>query len=204
MASYNRKDLQEKYGEKLDGISLNKKQVEDYVGEVLKNSYPVKFLIESLQKGGCSVDKRFFHVAKCDTETGGGFSTTHGVILCHNRLQTYKDVELAMAHELIHAYDYCRAADLDFTNCQHHACTEIRAANLSGDCTVLQEFLRGNMWGSAVFVGQQKRCVRRRALLSVSLNPHCQQGRAEKAVNDMMPQCFKDYEPFLQQPRTYW
>lgn len=49
---------------------------------------------------------------------------------------------------------------------------QIRAANLSGDCAFGMEFVRGNL--SEALVGQHKRCVRRRALLSVSLNPYCQ------------------------------
>jgi hypothetical protein len=49
---------------------------------------------------------------------------------------------------------------------------QIRAANLSGDCALGMEFMRGNL--SEALVGQHKRCVRRRALLSVSLNPYCQ------------------------------
>lgn len=40
-----------------------------------------------------------------------------------------------MRHEMIHAYDHCRAKDLDWNSCRHHACSEIRAAVLSGDCT---------------------------------------------------------------------
>lgn len=28
-------------------------------------------------------------------------------------------------HELIHAYDECRAKNLDWTNCAHHACSEV-------------------------------------------------------------------------------
>jgi inner membrane protease ATP23 len=74
---------------------------------------------------------------------------------------------------------------------------QIRAANLSGDCSFYQEFVRGNL--SEAMVGQHKRCVRRRALLSVSLNPHCQGGKAEQAVGDMMKHCFRDTDPF---PRT--
>jgi inner membrane protease ATP23 len=54
------------------------------------------------------------------------------------------------------------------------AVLQIRAANLSGDCTLGMEFVRGNL--SEALVGQHKRCVRRRALLSVSLNPYCQVG----------------------------
>ena len=45
-------------------------------------------------------------------------------------------------------------------------------------------------------IGQHKRCVRRRALLSVGLNPYCQGGKAEVAVDDMMRACFRDTDPF--------
>jgi inner membrane protease ATP23 len=75
---------------------------------------------------------------------------------------------------------------------------QIRAANLSGDCSFYQEFVRGNL--SEAMVGQHKRCVRRRALLSVSLNPHCQGGKAEQAVSDMMKHCFRDTDPFPRIP----
>ena len=34
-----------------------------------------------------------------------------------------------LAHEFVHAFDYCRAK-VDFENLEHLACTEIRAANL--------------------------------------------------------------------------
>ncbi len=47
------------------------------------------------------------------------------VVLCHNQLQTFSDVENTMAHELIHAYDYCRLPDMDFKDCAQHACSEV-------------------------------------------------------------------------------
>ena len=49
-----------------------------------------------------------------------------------HRLQT--EINHALTHELVHAYDHCRGKNLDWTNCQHHACSEIRAAALSGGC----------------------------------------------------------------------
>jgi len=49
-----------------------------------------------------------------------------------------------VAHEMIHAYDDARAR-LDWTNLVHHACTEIRAANLSGDCSFWREVNRANI-----------------------------------------------------------
>lgn len=75
---------------------------------------------------------------------------------------------------------------------------QIRAANLSGDCSFFQEFFRGNI--SSSMVGQHRRCVERRALLSVSRNPYCQDGKAEAAVAEMLPKCLKDTDPFPHVP----
>ena len=35
------------------------------------------------------------------------------------------EVNQVVIHELIHAYDDCRAANLDWANCAHHACSEV-------------------------------------------------------------------------------
>ncbi|GLI68677.1 hypothetical protein VaNZ11_013163 [Volvox africanus] len=91
-----------------------------------------------------------------------------------------------------------RFGGLDWSNCHHHACTEIRAANLSGDCSLLQELLRGNLpllplgWAA-----QQRACVARRAALSVAMNPTCDGPDAAAAVvEEMMPACLADTAPF--------
>jgi inner membrane protease ATP23 len=103
------------------------------------------------------------------------------------------DVNNALVHELIHAYDHCRAATLDWSACQHHACSEIRAATLSGDCTFRQEAARGN-W--TLRAGAQA-CAARRAALSVAMNPHCAgPGVARKAVDAVFDKCFADTAPF--------
>jgi inner membrane protease ATP23 len=76
---------------------------------------------------------------------------------------------------------------------------QIRAANLSGDCSIYQELLRGNALSDSL-VGQHKRCVRRRALMSVGMNPYCQGVKAEQAVAEMMPRCFRDTDPWPRVP----
>ena len=69
----------------------------------------------------------------------------------------------------------------------------MRAASLSGDCHFKQELLRGNLG----FRGQHQRCVRRRAELSVSMNPYCSAaGRAKQAVEGVFETCFADTAPF--------
>ena len=47
-------------------------------------------------------------------------------------------VERTIQHELIHAYDHCRA-EVDWKDCVHIACSEVRAASLSGDCACGKE-----------------------------------------------------------------
>ena len=53
------------------------------------------------------------------------------VLLCEDVDMMAHDsiMRTTLAHELIHAYDACRAK-MDYRNCLHHACTEIRASNL--------------------------------------------------------------------------
>lgn len=46
------------------------------------------------------------------------------VFLCHDRTYEYKDVAEILSHELVHAFDYCRA-NIDIENNRHVACSEV-------------------------------------------------------------------------------
>ena len=61
------------------------------------------------------------------------------------------------------------------------ACSEIRAARLSGDCDLMQEVLRGN------FMYSLEKCVKRRAKLAV---------QEKDCVDVMFSKCFNNKEPF--------
>lgn len=54
------------------------------------------------------------------------------------------EVNQVVIHELIHAFDDCRAANLDWANCAHHACSEVRIVVTSVCFLVLcvMEFLK--------------------------------------------------------------
>ena len=97
---------------------------------------------------------------------------------------------------MVHAYDYLRfkielGADEDLRKV---ACAEIRASNLSGECRWANEFF-GNKVLS--FTGHHQDCVRRRAVISVSMRPNCESDlQAVKAVNDVWDSCFRDTRPF--------
>ncbi|GAA5827396.1 hypothetical protein JCM5353_001459 [Sporobolomyces roseus] len=133
----------------------------------------------------------------CPPTMAGGYSSELGVLLCQNRFMGKPHVQDALAHELVHAYDDRRfkprggktwAEDL-----RSHACTEIRAENLSGDCSWGREFSRQNF----SFTKQHQACVRRRAILSVTANPNCKsREEAELVVNQVWESCWPDTRPF--------
>ena len=103
-----------------------------------------------------------------------------------------------LTHELIHAFDNCRVK-LEENNCGHIACTEVRAANLSGDCDFLVEAGRAPVQLlSGGLGGAQQRCVRRRAELSLSMHPHCNKnpGDVDRTVASVWSPCYSDAAPF--------
>jgi len=147
------------------------------IERALASSAAVRTLMRAMERAGCPVDRAFFSCERCAQECQGGYDRARGVILCQQHMQNSRSlIEATMVHELVHAYDDCRA-HVDWTDLKHHACTEIRAANLSGDCSFSQEFARGNFNLRA----QQQKCVRRRAELSVAMNP-TSQGTAARGV----------------------
>lgn len=99
-----------------------------------------------------------------------------------------------VTHELLHAYDHCRA-ELDPLDCRHAACTEVRAANLSGDCDFGPEWARGGLrW---TLRGHQPVCVRRRAEASLMSHVSCADAQGVRdAVDAVWEPCYKDTAPF--------
>lgn len=98
--------------------------------------------------------------------------------------------ERSLRHELVHAFDDARGF-VDPQDCLHHACSEIRAARLSGDCL---GFEMAQNWSDPVSSGLQ--CVRRRAIMAVDNNPVCR-SFSERAVEKTFPVCYSDHEPFV-------
>jgi Peptidase M76 family len=52
------------------------------------------------------------------------------VVICHNHVGSQQEIDIALVHELVHAYDHCRGANLDWSNCEHHACSEVQCVTL--------------------------------------------------------------------------
>ncbi|KAM5171407.1 mitochondrial inner membrane protease ATP23 homolog isoform 2-T2 [Mantella aurantiaca] len=147
-----------------------------------------------MKQAGCTAYKdRHFSCEECDEKVGGGFDpTTSQVVVCQNTIQNQPNMNRVVTHELIHAYDHCRA-NVDFiSNVQHLACSEIRAASLSGDCSLMNEMTRLKFG----FKQHHQTCVRDRAIRSILAVRNVSQETAEKAVNEVFDSCFNDREPF--------
>lgn len=174
-----------------------RQQVQGAVDSAMQHNAEVKHLMWAMEQRGCPIvdTSSFFIVKRCDRDVMGGFRPfppEAGIVLCHNHLQTKSEVENTMVHELIHAFDHCRAK-IDWGNCRHHACSEVRAANLSGDCSWWRELARGHL----NFRGQHQKCVKRRAQLSIAMNPACRtRDEQVDALESCYPSCFADTAPF--------
>ncbi|KAJ0694383.1 putative peptidase M76, ATP23 [Helianthus annuus] len=156
----------------------------------------VKFLREHLEKSGCGIVPNFIRAVNCSQRMSGGYSRGEGIVVCSNHLTIQDEVTQVVIHELIHAYDDCRAANLDWTNCAHHACSEIRAGHLSGDCHYKRELLRGFI----KIRGHEQDCVRRRVMKSLACNPYCSQAAAKDAMEAVWDTCYNDTKPFDRAP----
>ena len=116
-----------------------------------KKENEVKVLINNIMSLGCPLPKGLFECIKCgpDSSKVGGFNINVNndpdykpkILLCEDLLVTKRVLSNALVHELVHAYDSCRA-NIDVTNCSEHACTEIRASALSGECSWFNELTR--------------------------------------------------------------
>eukprot|EP00300_Choanocystis_sp_HF-7_P022244 c21429_g1_i1.p1 GENE.c21429_g1_i1~~c21429_g1_i1.p1 ORF type:complete len:198 (+),score=30.08 c21429_g1_i1:141-734(+) len=156
----------------------------------------VTFMLSKMSESGCPVPADAIQCLSCGPDSMlGGFHPEMGIVLCVENVTSAAMVQEVITHEMVHAFDECRAV-MDWNNCLIHACSEIRASNLSGECKWSNEFNRGHY----NYGGQQQECVKRRALLSVHKNPACQGDIGIAAVEKAWAVCIKDTRPFDFQP----
>ena len=141
------------------------------------------------------------------------------IFVCQQHMMNETMTHKTIVHELIHAIDLCRTNMDPVRNCLHLACTEIRAENLSGECSFLKELPRmvfgstqhdefdegdEEKRGGRGFRGHGGACIQRRAVLSVRANPKCAP-RANEYVRAALPRCLNDNYPFPRHPnQMYW
>lgn len=165
-------------------------------------------LMDSIEKLGCKIPTDFFRLRKCTGDISGGFVLdvensssnsqrtvpTPKIIVCDNKHLDAETFRNTVIHELVHAYDSCRVKNLETGNCKSIACTEIRASALSGECALLHEAYRGHF----NLARGHRECVKRRATLSVGMNPLCEKHAADD-VGKVFEKCYDDFAPFPNQ-----
>lgn len=174
-----------------------------YVDYARRSSPRVASLLRQLEARGCGLaapDPIVCEDAFEGAPVAGAYDSVRRLVLMNPGVPagvlTQAITTRTVTHELIHAWDHCRAV-IDPADCRHLACTEVRAANLSGDCDFGIELARGALRDFSLR-GRQQQCVRRRAELSVSMHPHCVAARrgVKATVDDVWEPCYADVSPF--------
>ncbi|KAG5029053.1 hypothetical protein AAZX31_05G105600 [Glycine max] len=156
----------------------------------------VRFLRERLEKAGCAVGDNFFKAVTCDEEMAGAYVRREGVKVCSNYVRIQDDVNMVVIRELIHVFDDCRSANLNWSDCAHQACTEIRTNHLSGSCHYKRELLKGFL----KIRGHGQECVKRKVMQALSQNPNCSGLAAKDAMEAVWDVCYNDTQPFDRAP----
>lgn len=182
-----------------------RQKCENQLEKSLLNNKNIQILLDKINDLGCTIPKDFIKCRSCDANVAGGFlintndknktplsSYQPQIMMCENTIGgcSQEIFDKTLMHELVHAYDQC-TAKIDYKNCLHHACTEIRASAISGECDSMLELARGN---KIITKGHQI-CTKRRAEISVSANPHCKD-IAAAAIEAVFDQCYNDSSPF--------
>lgn len=194
---------------------LGREKCQQWTEDLFVSSPMVRFMVKHLSLLNCdprtplppdaSITGKLeskIQIAPCSVPASGGFSPSRpgqptsysSIILCSNHLMSKEHLEHTLSHEMIHWYDHCRFL-VDWNNLRHHACSEIRAASLSKDCSFLREFSTRRQWGIRA---QHQKCVRRRAALSVAQNAACKGDtqKAERIVDEVWQSCYNDTRPY--------
>lgn len=164
-----------------------------------RNSPRVTALVRKLEARGCGATPIVCEDIFGGAATSGAYHFERKVVIMNpsvpERFFTQHIWTRGISHELVHAYDDCRA-DLDRSDMRHMACTEIRAANLSGDCDFSEEFSRSGFLLDVA--GRQQKCVRKRTLQSLAMNSANTMSKEEieKVIDHVFPACYKDTAPF--------
>jgi inner membrane protease ATP23 len=101
----------------------------------------VAALITALHNTGFPIPTSQIQCLLCTEPAHGAYiPATRKILLCANNISSYTHLTDVLTHELTHAFDHTGPG---CNGVGHNACSEIRAINLAGDCSMINEFLRG-------------------------------------------------------------
>uniref|UniRef100_A0A671SAH0 Mitochondrial inner membrane protease ATP23 n=1 Tax=Sinocyclocheilus anshuiensis TaxID=1608454 RepID=A0A671SAH0_9TELE len=142
-----------------------------------------KLLLGAMKSSVQFIKTRHFSCEDCDGTVSGGFdAATSQIVLCQNNIHQQAHMNRVVTHELIHAFDHCRARVDWFSSFRHLACSESHAG--IGVCFVSQV------------------CVRSRALRSILVVRKVSREEAEQVVDEVFDSCFHDHAPFSRIPHS--
>ncbi|XP_060065607.1 mitochondrial inner membrane protease ATP23 homolog [Ylistrum balloti] len=160
------------------------------IAKCLKQDRTISIILKALESYGCKFDKRHFTCENCIEGQAAYDYRSRQVVFCQNKVKSNGYCPI-LGHELIHAFDDCRAK-IDYKNIDHIACSEIRAANLT-QC----DFFHGLMCGVVTpgLDNSQKDCVRGHAMFSLMMSRNLSQEKALEAIDRVWDRCYNDLEP---------
>lgn len=84
----------------------------------------IVFMLKHLELAKCPFLPNSIQCHPCPPTRSGGFSPSHGILLCQDRFYSKSHMEDTIVHEMIHAFDHCRF-NVDWKDLRHHACSEV-------------------------------------------------------------------------------
>ncbi|XP_065185851.1 mitochondrial inner membrane protease ATP23 homolog [Sycon ciliatum] len=191
----------------MDGPQINRSPEREHADCVawaesaMKTNSRIRKLLESLESRGCPMRIGVNLLCeRCDQPgLNGGFDAERAeAVVCENAVRNGQQVERVLAHELVHAYDHCRA-HVNWSYLPHWACSEVRAAALSGECSLtVSKFMQtaAGMMPWRLHKGGVD-CARRHAIRSLqALRSDLEMAEIETAVDSVFVPCYLDSEPF--------
>eukprot|EP01129_Flabellula_baltica_P000489 TRINITY_DN10494_c0_g1_i1.p1 TRINITY_DN10494_c0_g1~~TRINITY_DN10494_c0_g1_i1.p1 ORF type:complete len:190 (-),score=30.62 TRINITY_DN10494_c0_g1_i1:22-591(-) len=180
--------------------SKNHIRCEEHVIHNLEHDNIFLHILKSMQQLGAEITNDFINCMPCPVPAAGFYDPRLGIVLCEDTSEVNGNATRnshILRHEAIHAYDTLRAR-MDERSCMDIACSEIRAANLSGQCKYSREILRGNF----SITKHQQDCVSRIAKAAVAMQPQCKDF-VEEIFDEVWLPCFNDTAPFPSFPDEY-
>ncbi|MCL4137063.1 UNVERIFIED_CONTAM: hypothetical protein GTU68_048106 [Idotea baltica] len=170
------------------------------VWNVVNKSPLIKLMLGALKSAGCPVDlERHIACEVCDNSLLGGYDQElNQVVICQNVCTSEGRVQAALSHELVHMFDYCKNK-VDFSNLDHLACAEIKAANLTSCSFLTSLTLPRNSYFSVARTHQD--CVKIKAVWSMKYARNITEETAMESVDRVFPKCYNDLEPLGRRPR---
>lgn len=191
-------------------MPFTKQKCEECLRSRLATDPVVQFLFRALKRSGCPIEPAAIRCVEGPSDSLGEFDNHGNISIYADNIGLNMDIHDTLRHELVHAFDRCRVQQSlklepgQVESTEFKACSEIRAAMLSGDCHWSREWLRGNvpLWRTVLlspshFIGAFKKCIERRSKLALS-------GQNEKdAVSTLLSRCVQDKEPFFEIPNDF-